>query len=187
MTVASLGCFLIPFIPHVWLLVPLLIVTQVPLGAVETGANVFLLEVWGSAAGAFLQSLQLMFGVGALLAPLLLMPFLLEQEAEEGVWLSGDSLTLDSSVNGTERVTADPKDLQLVYPFSVAAACLLMSAAYVTLLWHISPLTSPHPSKREAAAKQEATSTSTEHDQLKDRFTRWKRVTIALSLLFMHV
>ncbi|BFZ03935.1 hypothetical protein BsWGS_06973 [Bradybaena similaris] len=56
-----------------------LICTQgVAIGVLDTGGNVFCIKIWGKRSAPFMQVLHFVFGIGALLAPLIARPFLLD-------------------------------------------------------------------------------------------------------------
>lgn len=48
----------------------------ITMGTLETGGNVFCLQLWGKKSGPYVQTLHFAFGIGAFIAPLLAKPFL---------------------------------------------------------------------------------------------------------------
>ncbi|OQR72094.1 sodium-dependent glucose transporter 1C-like [Tropilaelaps mercedesae] len=76
MIAGGLGTALAPLIPELWMVHVGMFVTGVSSGVFECGANVWLVHLWGKSIGPILQIYNLMFGLGALVAPPLTAPFL---------------------------------------------------------------------------------------------------------------
>lgn len=52
------------------------LINGIALGALDTGANVYCLDIWKKETGPYLQTLHFFFGLGAFVAPLIAEPFL---------------------------------------------------------------------------------------------------------------
>lgn len=103
-----------------------------------------------------------MFGLGALVAPLIVRPFLLdlgdiEDYEEETTILSITSNISESRNNSllfTSKLTAD--DIQLKYPFWIIAGLISVPAVLYLLLWRLHPKSNTHPSRLPIVAAIDA-------------------------------
>lgn len=167
----------IPFYQNIYFLIAAFFVIGIMTGFIDSCVNVFLIHVWGKENPPFMQALHFCFGIGALLAPLIASPFLLDgsgDEVEGGrISLSHASLTsLESAFGSTvfdssnmnltdienenttlafsvQEVTRGhrPEDVKLIYPYSVIAVFYLCVSALFLVLWRMSPQTPQHPSR----------------------------------------
>src|SRR5436189_37629 len=81
----------IPYSPNVWILVGAFFFNGICMGIVETCCNSFLIQMWGSEkCASWLQALFFSFGLGCLVAPLLVRPFLLPVTEEDMIFLTGE-------------------------------------------------------------------------------------------------
>ncbi|XP_064600627.1 sodium-dependent glucose transporter 1-like [Liolophura sinensis] len=60
----------------------------ISMGFLDTGGNIYCIQIWGKNSGPYMQTLHFCFGVGAFIAPLLAKPFL-------------SAVAVDSSLNAT--------------------------------------------------------------------------------------
>jgi FHS family Na+ dependent glucose MFS transporter 1 len=65
------GTLLVPFLPILWVLMAVVFVLGVGQGVLDVGGNTLLVWVHGKRVGPFMNGLHFSFGLGALLAPLL--------------------------------------------------------------------------------------------------------------------
>jgi FHS family Na+ dependent glucose MFS transporter 1 len=65
------GTLLVPFLPLLWILVSVVFIIGVGQGVLDVGGNTLLVWVHGNRVGPFMNGLHFCFGLGALLAPLL--------------------------------------------------------------------------------------------------------------------
>ena len=146
-------------IMHVWIpfnrtypeLITTFFVNGIFSGFTGTAANIHMIELWGKENGPFLQALHFSYGVGALISPLIVRPYLLESEFIEG--MEPETLLL-STMNGTvterERVQEESytrDDVQLRYPCWIVAGFTLIPTIIYFLLWRLHPKSNPHPSR----------------------------------------
>jgi fucose permease len=157
----------IPLIHH---LVPLLVISVmngICLGFWEAGSNVFIMKLWGKDVAAFLQVLQLMFGVGSIVAPLIAEPFLIREHDPQQVEL-----------------------LKIFYPYAFVALSLALNAVMTITCWYFDPVTTDHPSRNlknesiesPSSKSQSSTTTATRRDY--DRF-KWKALAVLLLCVIM--
>ncbi|XP_027257973.1 sodium-dependent glucose transporter 1A-like [Cricetulus griseus] len=71
MMAMAVGLYLIPFCKTAVLLIITMSVFGASIGAVDTGANVLILALWGDEGAPHMQALHFSFALGAVLAPLL--------------------------------------------------------------------------------------------------------------------
>jgi FHS family Na+ dependent glucose MFS transporter 1 len=119
-------------------------------GLTGSGANLFLIQLWGKENPPFLQALHFSYGVGALISPLIAKPFLLPLEPEDDDILPGQSLNTSSSIllNETKHVLSySPDDVKLIYPYGIVAALHLIPIAFFSVMYFMEPDTNPHPSR----------------------------------------
>lgn len=190
---ASLFTLLVPFAMTLTFLLALFVVNGVCLGFFEAGASVFMIHLWGKEAANFIQVLQLMYGVGSLIAPLMAQPFL--TTAPEHL------ITLSNTTDTQQHDTA----LQLIYPYSILAGFMAFNAIFSLVIWIFYPDTPTHPSRKlaegstEEVDEQPEEMIETKSDmavQIEipsksetdiEHYGVWKILTIVLAIIFMHV
>ena len=167
------ACFTAAFawIKTLWLLLLFFALNGACLGYFESGSNVYIIYLWGKETPPFMQSLQFMFGVGALLVPMIIKPFLIVRDESEE-----DELKINEY---------HPEDVQLWIPFTIIAAFLLFNAISVLIVWIKWPITDEHPSRI-------AQSTARTHPIISSRvndkpYQYWKITVIILCAMFMHI
>jgi FHS family Na+ dependent glucose MFS transporter 1 len=185
---ASLFSFLMPFAQTLVFLLSLFAVNGICLGFFEAGASVFMLHLWGKEAADFIQALQLMYGAGSLIAPLIAQPFLVAIEKDFIL------------VNGTEVEIFHPEMTKMIYPYSILAAFMAFNAVFLLIIWIVHPETPDHPSRFEEEdetkdqelknqsygsiiidAKTESIPSESSHTKV------WKVLIIFLVIIFMHI
>lgn len=72
----SASVALIPFCPNVWVFYICQFFNGVGAGAWDNGNNVWLVEMWPQKSLAVMQFSQFMYGLGTVLAPVLVKPYL---------------------------------------------------------------------------------------------------------------
>lgn len=158
MMYSAIFTLIIPHIRVAWLLLTIFVIDQIGLGAYEAGSNMFILHLWGKEATPFMQCLQSMFGFGALIAPVVLVPFLVETDDENGV----------SNSNGKNETSGEvfhPEDIQLVYPYTIVSAYLIINSIYMLTCYCMYPETTPHPSRAREESSHENSIRTPESDQ----------------------
>lgn len=129
--------FAIAYISDVTVLLVAFLVSQTAFGAYEAGSNMFILHLWGKETTPFMQSLHFAYGVGALFAPMIASPFLVEKDDMESM----------NPSNTTSEEVFHPEMTMLVWPYSIVGAFLLLSSIFAGVVWRISPETTAHPSR----------------------------------------
>jgi FHS family Na+ dependent glucose MFS transporter 1 len=182
----------VAYLRKLWLLFLIFVLNGACLGFFEAGSNVYLLQLWGKETAPFMQAIHFMFGSGALIAPLVAKPFLIERNLTEMEMYENPNVT---------RVY-HPDQTKLIAPYGFIAAFLVVNALFNLIVYRIYPVTEEHPSRK--ARQQPETGhqldsingnhsgdkkTNNNHPEEKlynKNYKRWKILTIALVLLFMH-
>lgn len=172
---AALFTFVIPHLHRLDFLLADFFAIGLFLGFWEAGSNVFILHLWGKETAPFMQSLHFMFGVGAMLIPLIAQPFLIEDGFLESV---GQNISVPTNVTAE---VFHPEKVMLVYPYTFVACYLAMTAVLTTAVWHRYPETSEHPSRTvQDGEKEEEGGPTTKK--------AWcKMLLICLTAAFMHI
>lgn len=176
--------FLTPHITTVPILLSAFVLNQMGLGALDSGTNMFLLHLWGKETAPFMQAVQLMFGAGALVAPLIAVPFLYENESR---------VTLSNNTDDIMFEVFHEDKIDLLWPYSINGSILLLGAIFAFAVWRAFPHTLPHPSRQSDLAVSPAlndaaadpTSAPSHENDL--RYKSWKLLLLILSFLFAHI
>ena len=193
---ASLFTFLVPFARTLIFLLALFAVNGICLGFFEAGASVFMLQLWGKEAASFIQALQLMYGVGSLIAPLIAQPFLVAMDRD----------ALRVNLNETEEEIFHPEKTTLIYPYSLLAGFMAFNAVFMLVIWISHPDTPDHPSRSHEDNCSQTTKHLGDIEEDKGRrkseievqiqkpltldtsnYNKWKILTIACVIVFMHI
>lgn len=186
--------FLVPFARTLLFLLALFAVNGICLGFFEAGASVFMLQLWGKEASNFIQVLQLMYGAGSLIAPLIAEPFLVAVDREA------------ANANRTDVEIFHPERTALIYPFSMLAGFMAFNAVLALVIWIAHPDTPDHPSRDQDTCSV-STEQSDDMEELEkrtcevsvgiegpesiaaktDHTNKWKILTILCVVVFMHV
>ena len=181
---------LMSYIPHITtppILLVIFFLNQVPFGMFETGSNMFIMLLWGNEMTPFMQSLHFLFGVGATLAPVIAVPFLVEVDD-------------DDSVNGTTTTTASPilheGSSNLTWPYSIVAAVIFCVGIFFLIVWRLYPHTSPHPSSLAITSitDDQVVSGKRSNGNVNNSDCNnscwagfWRAIVVMLACMFMHV
>ncbi|XP_042912752.2 sodium-dependent glucose transporter 1 [Parasteatoda tepidariorum] len=123
-----------------------MIVNGFTLGALDTGANVCCLNLWGKDSGPYFQALHFMFGFGGLIAPLVAAPFLGDYSEYEQL---GGNMTLAANDSGyqvpTEAMFLNASSITSAEIPRVTYAYMSIGAisCFVTLLFLVMSVISP--------------------------------------------
>ncbi|XP_022240996.1 major facilitator superfamily domain-containing protein 4A-like isoform X2 [Limulus polyphemus] len=79
-TVMTITMAIIPFCNLLWTLGVVLAIMGFFMGTIDTVANVSMIQLYGKEVSPFLQALHFFYGVGAFLSPMIVQPFLLNQD-----------------------------------------------------------------------------------------------------------
>jgi FHS family Na+ dependent glucose MFS transporter 1 len=168
----------IPYIKSAPILLAVFAVNQIGMGALESGTNMFMLHLWGKEVTPFLQALHFMYGVGAMISPVIAVPFLVEKEEEI------DLHTENMNQTAVEEVF-HPEDINLVPPYCIVAAVLALNAVFALIVWRMSPETPAHPSRDTQSMPE--TFKEKESSDTRSITTVWKIIVIILTLFFLHI
>lgn len=112
MTIGGILEGYVPFSPNVWILIGIFFGNGLCMGIVETCSNSLLAQIWGKRCPSFLQALYFCFGLGCILSPLLVRPFLLP-------------LTEDMMIAGDTDFT--PQDVKVHFAYLVISIFMILS------------------------------------------------------------
>jgi len=113
-----------PLVSDLYVVVGVFFVYGLFIGSMGTVANVLMMYIWGTEP--FIQGLHLFFGTGALIVPLITLPFLLKIEDHDRI---GNQSTQD----------IHPQELKLIYPYSFAAASCAVTSIFFLILYILYP------------------------------------------------
>ena len=111
---------LVPHIYNIYVLLVAYFINGSMLAGCEVGANTILLTIWGKESAPFMLVFTFFYGFGALIAPIIAEPFLVESDSMDDLTLSNYSIEQRYEHFNETR----PEDLQLVYPFSIVGLIL---------------------------------------------------------------
>ncbi|XP_067126811.1 uncharacterized protein [Centruroides vittatus] len=84
----AIGIITIPFCTKLGILMTCTAITGITMGFLDTGGNVWCLDLWGKKSAPFMQTMHFCFGLGAFIAPLVAEPFLSPQVENYGNWIN---------------------------------------------------------------------------------------------------
>ena len=130
----SISLTLVPHSPNLGSLYGCAIGTGLGCGVLNTIINVWIIEMWKEKSPSVLQIPGLMFGVGTILSPLIIKPFLRHKHNIDEHSINPDNVTAINtySVNRTESGTGYDKDFEeerrdlLKTPFYILGAIQLI-------------------------------------------------------------
>ena len=154
-----------------------------------------------------MQSFNFACGLGGLIAPIIVEPFLVETET-----LLVDEFFQNATELSNQTIEVNASDLLLVYPYSFDAVMLLMGALTMLATYILSPQTEEHPSRKEQQnnrsssnlttvstcdsidksvsscqiRSQSSSSSSSSSSEAKE-LEVYKAIVITLALLFSHI
>ena len=154
MGISTVLTAILPHLTNLYVFLSAFFVTGCFLGALETGANMMLLHIWGKEIAPFHQGLQFSFGFGYLLAPVIAQPFLVEtDEVDTKLQSNNTSSVMNASVNTTVSIIylnePDRDDLMLLYPYSIVATILALNFVAMLYIWIFYGQTEEHPSRKQ--------------------------------------
>jgi len=191
MGVACIMTLLIPHMPDLYSLLVVFNLGGLFLGSYETAANSFLLFLWGKQVGPFMQTYDFFFGVGALIAPLIAQPFLIE---------SDDLNDFQSSLNASQTAIGTQEELRLVIPYSIVSIPCALNSIFFFILYWCFPQSKEHQSRKETMQDVNTeVSTDSEDGNVNEsqkesqsirrrkRSKLLKVFAIMLAMLFLHI
>lgn len=149
-------------VPDLMSLILLTIGNGVYFGWIEGSKMVLIMQLWGSECLPFVQTQSLVFGMGSLIAPALVAPFL----REEGLAIGSNE-------------GSDGPETELRIPFNIVSAFMLFDSFILILLWIWCPETTDHPSRGQADDTQ---------DDVSPKLSGiWRKVVLILHLIGVHI
>lgn len=133
MLATTIGLYLTPFCKTATLLIAMMSVFGVSFGALDTGANVLILTLWGDKGAPHMQALHFSFALGAFLAPLLAkLAWGTTASAQNHTESDLDTLMLNQSSNGaSDSVFAVPDDMNLLWTYASIGTYVLVVSVFL--------------------------------------------------------
>ena len=104
--VLSVSCAVTPLLPNIWLLYLSAFVGGACSSVVSSAYTVWLMEIWKGKSNSMLQASELAFGIGSILAPVIMKPFL---------------------VGEVDSISAEERKYRLMWPTLITGACMMPS------------------------------------------------------------
>ncbi len=150
--------FLFPLIPHIYVMYALIGISGISNGCIDCIGNCWIIHIWGKENPPFMQILHFMYGVGALVAPFLVEPFLLNKET-------------DDITNSTDTSYAGGVDeLMIHWPFIIGSIFYLVVLALFVLNYILNPKNPVHPSRTIKNTPEKNSDTDIDVYAKKDKF-----------------
>ncbi|XP_027258065.1 sodium-dependent glucose transporter 1C [Cricetulus griseus] len=130
MLATTIGLYLIPFCKAATLLIAMMSVFGASFGALDTGANVLILALWGDEGAPHMQALHFSFALGAFLAPLLAkLAWGTSASTQNHTEPDFDLLMMNRSSEATsDSLFAVPEDMNLLWTYvSIGTYVLVVS------------------------------------------------------------
>nr|XP_021494431.1 sodium-dependent glucose transporter 1C [Meriones unguiculatus] len=133
MLATTTGLYLIPFCKTAALLIAMMSVFGASFGALDTGANVLILILWGDKGAPHMQALHFSFALGAVLAPLLAkLAWGTAASAQNHTESDFDPLMLNqSSEAASDSAFAVPDDLTLLWTYASIGTYVLVVSVFL--------------------------------------------------------
>ena len=145
-------------------------------GSIQTASNVLLLKIWkGHNSSSYLYALHLFFGLGALLAPILARPFLIE--ASEGDVIDGNGKEIFHGETSTSQRIINSWTIQTLYPL-IGIGMFLSIPGYI--IFFVQGL---RVEKKEAMVEDEATK---KDDNEEEKIPKCKRYMLIALMAFYY-
>jgi MFS family permease len=103
-------------------------------GAYDAAQLVWMMEIWQSKAGPFMQAQHFCYALGSNLPPLLLAPFLVNDDDDDGVDFGTSTTDISSYLSSTIIMEAE-KESKIFIPFTIGGAYCCLSALVQVFLF----------------------------------------------------
>src|SRR5207245_956544 len=91
---------------------------------IDCGSNAWIMDIWKSESGPFLQGMHFAYAAGSMISPLIAEPFL--------ATMMSSNVTTNGTVVGTTQI---PKtETQIHYPYTIVASFLAVAGLMVVVL-----------------------------------------------------
>ncbi|XP_051031511.1 sodium-dependent glucose transporter 1A-like [Phodopus roborovskii] len=137
MVATAVGLYLIPFCKTAVLLIVTMSVFGAAIGAVDTGANVLILDLWGDKGAPHMQALHFSFALGAFLAPLLAkLAWGASASTQNHTEPGFDPLVMNRSSEATsDSLFAVPEDMNLLWAYASIGTYVLVVSVFLFALF----------------------------------------------------
>ncbi|CAH6778242.1 RGD1561777 [Phodopus roborovskii] len=137
MVATTTGLYLIPFCKTATLLIAMMSVFGVSFGALDTGANVLILDLWGDKGAPHMQALHFSFALGAFLAPLLAkLAWGASASTQNHTEPGFDPLVMNRSSEATsDSLFAVPEDMNLLWAYASIGTYVLVVSVFLFSLF----------------------------------------------------
>lgn len=133
--------FLFPLFSHIYAMYVLIALAGISCGCIDCIGNCWIIHIWGKENPPFMQIIHFMYGVGALIAPFLVEPFLLNKAADEFDIHASDSNSTISSDASADNY------LMIHWPFIIGSIYCLLVLTLVVINYILYPDNPVHPSR----------------------------------------
>ncbi|KAL6043776.1 hypothetical protein STEG23_018543 [Scotinomys teguina] len=134
----TIGLYLIPFCKTATLLTAMMSVFGVSFGALDTGANVLLLALWGDKGAPHMQALHFSFALGAFVAPLLAkLAWGTTASTQNHTECDFNPLILNrSSEAASDSLFAAPEDMSLLWAYASIGTYVFLVSVFLFGLFY---------------------------------------------------
>lgn len=120
-------------------------------------SNIFILKLWAKECPPFLQALHFCFGVGSLLASVIVEPYIKEdgmEEDEYGIQSNNNQIKnhLNETYSNTTKIQLTPDDIELFIPYYIIAVFGAIVGFLFLISYYKFTETKDHPSRNNACA-----------------------------------
>ncbi|CAG2107943.1 unnamed protein product [Medioppia subpectinata] len=121
---------LIPFCPNIWLLYLCSFIACIGGGAWDSSTSVWIIELWGDQSAPWLQISGLLYGVGCIVSPMIIKPYL-TGDLTHGVDTSADSLASIMNSTSVEDINNIVNRRELIQvPYMIVGAICAIDPCY---------------------------------------------------------
>lgn len=130
----AISCAVIPLLPNLWLLYVCAFVGGVCSSVISCAYTVWMIEMWKSKSGNLLQISEFGFGIGSILAPVIMKPFLIgevgagHQDSDKLYAAYVNEHNMFAEDSGAEMdISPTDRRSRLMWPTLITGACILPS------------------------------------------------------------
>ena len=124
----TISCAVIPIVPNLWLLYVCAFVSGFGSSVTVCGYTVWLIEMWSDKSGPLLQINEFGFGIGSILATVILKPFLVGEIGTDSDIESKTTIFSNIILNlGNEKSSDVDRRSRLMWPSLITGISILPS------------------------------------------------------------
>ena len=124
--VLTISCAVTPILPSVWLLFVSAFINGVASGCVSSSYPVWLMEIWKGWSANMLQLSEFAFGIGSILAPVIMRPYLVGEIGPNNVQYGLTYFGIEH-IGDDGGVSAEERKASLMWPTIITGICILPS------------------------------------------------------------